>query len=389
MALALLAHAHMPLKFWDEAFTTVTYLTNRLPTRVIDNLNPLERLFKTPPDYSMLKIFGCTCWPHLRPYNKHKLSFRSKPCVFIGYSLLHKGYTCLDMDTGHVYITWDAIFDEAIFHFSNPSSTVAQQSQGDDRFNWNANLLHNLLPVNSMAAANNGAGNPPGDMQESSPVSAPLPARTTLLGLRHHYFMIWLLIQRTHQVHWFLCRIHMVSQPQTVSCHQPRISSCLPMIGPRHQGCPIILRPLQPQKLDQPHMRPTTVDNTGIIGSSSCDGAARQPSVPEPVHPYRTRLQNDIKKQKICMDGTVTYSAVRSSQAEPLSHVVAMEHLLWRRAMHEEFEALIKNKMWHLVPPRAGINVIDSKRVFKLKHKPDGSIDCYKARLVAKGFKQQ
>jgi hypothetical protein len=42
-----------------------------------------------------------------------------------------------------------------------------------------------------------------------------------------------------------------------------------------------------------------------------------------------------------------------------------------------------------LVPPRSGINVIDSKWVFKLKHKPDGSIDRYKARLVAKGFKQQ
>jgi hypothetical protein len=42
-----------------------------------------------------------------------------------------------------------------------------------------------------------------------------------------------------------------------------------------------------------------------------------------------------------------------------------------------------------LVPPCSGINVIDSKWVFKLKHKPDGSIDRYKARLVAKGFKQQ
>jgi hypothetical protein len=100
-------------------------------------------------------------------------------------------------------------------------------------------------------------------------------------------------------------------------------------------------------------------------------------------------LQNDIKKPKIRTDGMVTYSTVRSSQAEPLSHVAAMEHPLWCRAMHEEFEALIKNKMWHLVPPRAGINVIDSKWAFKLKHKPDGSIDCYKARLVAKGFKQQ
>ena len=42
-----------------------------------------------------------------------------------------------------------------------------------------------------------------------------------------------------------------------------------------------------------------------------------------------------------------------------------------------------------MVPPCSDINVIDSKWVFKLKYKPDGSIDRYKARLVAKGFKQQ
>jgi hypothetical protein len=57
--------------------------------------------------------------------------------------------------------------------------------------------------------------------------------------------------------------------------------------------------------------------------------------------------------------------------------------------MHDEFDALIKNKTWQLVPPQAGLNVIDSKWGLKLKHNPDGSIARYKARLVAKGFKQQ
>jgi hypothetical protein len=63
--LALLAHAGMPLKFWDEAFLTAMYLINHLPTRVLDDLSPMEQLFKSLPNYSMLKIFGCACWPHL------------------------------------------------------------------------------------------------------------------------------------------------------------------------------------------------------------------------------------------------------------------------------------------------------------------------------------
>lgn len=123
--LTLLAHAHVPLKFWDDAFLTAAYLINRMPTRVIDNKTPIERLFHTTPNYSMLRIFGCACWPNLRPYNKHKLSFRSKECVFIGYSALHKGYKCLDIDTGRVYISRDVIFDEGVFPLNCSPSNLS------------------------------------------------------------------------------------------------------------------------------------------------------------------------------------------------------------------------------------------------------------------------
>jgi hypothetical protein len=57
--------------------------------------------------------------------------------------------------------------------------------------------------------------------------------------------------------------------------------------------------------------------------------------------------------------------------------------------MDTEFDALTRNKTWHLVPSQKGTNVIDCKWVFKVKQKADGSLDRYKARLVVKGFKQQ
>lgn len=78
IGLALLSHASMPLKFWDEAFVTAAYLINRVPSRVINFETPLEHLFGIKPDYSALRTFGCACWPNLRPYQAHKLSFRSK-----------------------------------------------------------------------------------------------------------------------------------------------------------------------------------------------------------------------------------------------------------------------------------------------------------------------
>ena len=109
VGLSLLSHATMPLKFWDEAFQAATYLINRVPSRVINNTSPLEKLFKQKPDYSSLRVFGCACWPNLRPYNNHNLQFRSRRCVFLGFSNLHKGFKCLEVSTGHVYISRDVV----------------------------------------------------------------------------------------------------------------------------------------------------------------------------------------------------------------------------------------------------------------------------------------
>lgn len=117
--LALLSQASVPLKFWDEAFLTATYLINRLPSSVLNFQTPFQHLYSTAPEFNHLKVFGCACWPNLRPFNSRKLSYRSIRCAFLGYSPLHKGYKCLDISTGRVYISRDVIFDETVFPFAS------------------------------------------------------------------------------------------------------------------------------------------------------------------------------------------------------------------------------------------------------------------------------
>jgi len=41
----------------------------------------------------------------------------------------------------------------------------------------------------------------------------------------------------------------------------------------------------------------------------------------------------------------------------------------WKKAMDVEYEALIGNKTWRLVPPQKGRNVIGCKWVYKIKRK--------------------
>jgi hypothetical protein len=116
--LALLAHSSLPQCYWVDAFQIASFLINRLPTTVLKNKSPLEVLFHKSPDYSLLKVFGCLCWPCLRPYTSHKHDFRSLPCVFLGYSPSHKGYRCLHLPTNRLYISRNVIFYETQFPFS-------------------------------------------------------------------------------------------------------------------------------------------------------------------------------------------------------------------------------------------------------------------------------
>ncbi|XP_012700229.1 uncharacterized protein LOC105914105 [Setaria italica] len=101
-----------------------------------------------------------------------------------------------------------------------------------------------------------------------------------------------------------------------------------------------------------------------------------------------TRLQRGIRKQKQYTDGTVRYGLFTST-GEPSSLDEALHDRNWHQAMESEYEALMKNRTWHLVPPQKGRNVIGCKWVYKIKRKSDGTLDRYKARLVAKGFKQR
>ena len=57
--------------------------------------------------------------------------------------------------------------------------------------------------------------------------------------------------------------------------------------------------------------------------------------------------------------------------------------------MNEEFDALLQNGTWDLVPPSPTMNIIRCKWVFRIKRRAYGSIERHKARLVAKDFHQQ
>ncbi|KAL3520544.1 hypothetical protein ACH5RR_018693 [Cinchona calisaya] len=57
--------------------------------------------------------------------------------------------------------------------------------------------------------------------------------------------------------------------------------------------------------------------------------------------------------------------------------------------MINEYNALIANGIWELVPPSLDQNIIGCKWDFRIKTKSNGLLNRYKARLVSKGYHQR
>ena len=66
----------------------------------------------------------------------------------------------------------------------------------------------------------------------------------------------------------------------------------------------------------------------------------------------------------------------------------ALKNEKWRDAMQQEYNSLIKNHLWELVPLPENAKAIGSKWHFANKFDSDGIVTKHKARFVAKGYSQ-
>ncbi|XP_059310326.1 uncharacterized mitochondrial protein AtMg00820-like [Lycium ferocissimum] len=98
-----------------------------------------------------------------------------------------------------------------------------------------------------------------------------------------------------------------------------------------------------------------------------------------------TRSQRGIVKPKrlFNLHNTVVKSPL------PRNPLAALRDPNWTMAMNDEFDALVRNKTWDLVPRPPNVNVIHSMWIFTHKEKSNGDFERHKARLVGDGKTQQ
>lgn len=326
LGLTLLSHASLPLKFWDHAFLTAVYLINRLPTMSLNQHIPYAVLFNQNPDYKFLKVFGCACFPLLRPYNSQKFDFRSHECLFLGYSTAHKGYKCLS-PSGRIFISKDVLFNESKFPYNDifspnvslPSSTIPSSSSS--KVTLNTQALPNVFPV-------------------------PTTSTTS----------------------------HSSSSSQFNSSHTPTASVSANPITQTASTNPT------PSPSSNANNQPTTTTSP----SSSSISTPRDPNLqplPTNTHPMTTRTKSGVPLPRL-------NPFILLVNSEPKSVKTALQDPKWFAAMQDEYGALMRNNTWSLVPLPANRKAIDCKWVFRVKENAYGIVNKYKARLVAKGFHQ-
>ena len=107
-----------------------------------------------------------------------------------------------------------------------------------------------------------------------------------------------------------------------------------------------------------------------------------KPAMPPSIHsahPMQTKSKSGIFKPKL-----FTTECLQ----EPPTASIALIIPHWKQAMEAEYNALVQNITWKLIPSSDASRIVQCKWVFRTKLKADGSLDKYKARLVAKGFQQ-
>ncbi|GJU23155.1 ribonuclease H-like domain-containing protein [Tanacetum coccineum] len=105
---------------------------------------------------------------------------------------------------------------------------------------------------------------------------------------------------------------------------------------------------------------------------------------PPHTHPMITRSQSGIVKPIECL-------SLHTSSLSPIpkSLFIALKDPNWCNAMYDEYNALVKNGTWILVPRPSDVNLVRSMWLFKHKFHANGTLSRYKARLVANGSSQQ
>nr|XP_043620166.1 uncharacterized protein LOC122592014 [Erigeron canadensis] len=164
VARALMFQGGLPLNMWNECVLTACYLINRLPSSVLNGKSPYELFFKSQPNLSHFKVFGCLCFATILN-NFDKFSSKSEKCILLGYANAKKRYKLLSIEHNNILYYRDVKFYENIFHFKlkgnnkvTSDSDMFNKNPFDSSLFENQDIPNTHTPYDEMRDPENGDG---------------------------------------------------------------------------------------------------------------------------------------------------------------------------------------------------------------------------------------
>ncbi|CAL1400598.1 unnamed protein product [Linum trigynum] len=350
---ALLFHSHVPNGYWVEAVHTVIYLINRQITPTLGQISPYQMLFDRPPDYSRLRVFGCTCFVLLPRAERHKLAPKTVRCVFVGYSEKHKGYCCYDPIGKRMRIAYHVLFLEHVMYYP-----ITPQDKRSHALSLEfLNFVPGLVDMTTSSAHGGQGGNLTNDDDDphtpstaagnSSPTSSSSTSSSSFEG------------ESPPHAHSGTGSSSSNNSTRSSSSSSNSSSSSSGLLKNDENGPENEMEMSNGEGYDQ--------NNGTVVLRRSNRSTLGQP--PLRLHDYVGYATTPI--------------------FIPATYAQAVGHPEWEMAMQEESNALDANHTWELVPRTPEMSVISSKWVYTIKMNPDDTIDRFKARVVARGFLQE
>jgi len=112
MARCMIFEKKLPKSIWAETINTDVYLQNRLPTKVVEGMTPIEAWGGIKLSIKHLKVFGSLCYTHIPDVKRSKLDEKAEKGILVGYSSKSKGYKVYGIDSNKIFLNRDVKVDE-------------------------------------------------------------------------------------------------------------------------------------------------------------------------------------------------------------------------------------------------------------------------------------
>jgi len=385
--------------FWGEAVLCFNHTANRTPKKALkDGMTPYEAFYGVKPGVYHLRPFGCRVSIHTPDQLRRKLDPKSRPGVFLGYSLDKKAYRVWDTQRRQIVDSRDLIFYEDVLVNENLISahreTVSQDADPTESA-LDSGERHDQVLTDQVDTR---------EVEEPSPQQTPevivemLSVPGGAEGPVPHQEVIPMIKEGEliKEVEAPPLQLQGPEEDEPVNIGQDQNLQPDSPIQERSGAEMPQLTLRAPEDTHLPESAEAGIESDQDVEDEYDSRPPPRRSVRDTRKPSRFTYRvlgipedGDKKEEEPVVNLAESMAFAANLEPETLAEALrGPDRNHWLEAVQKELDSLRKHGTYRVVPLPKGRKPVKCKWVLKIKDLQGGGLK-YKARLVAKGFSQK